>query len=54
MYAYCTIEPSDSGKVELITADLGKQEEYEAEDKLRISRAYPILGTLNNLDLLTK
>jgi len=45
MYAYCTIEPNDSGdsgRVEFIAADLGKQEEYAAVEKLLISPALPL------------
>jgi D-glycero-alpha-D-manno-heptose-7-phosphate kinase len=44
MYAYCTIEPNDhdSDKVEFVAADLGKQEEYKAEEKLPVSSTLPL------------
>jgi len=42
MYAYCTIEPSEDGKVTFIAADLGIQEEYIAEEKLPVSSALPL------------
>jgi D-glycero-alpha-D-manno-heptose-7-phosphate kinase len=42
MYAYCTIEQNESGKIEFIAADLDKKEEYTATDKLPISPALPL------------
>jgi D-glycero-alpha-D-manno-heptose-7-phosphate kinase len=42
MYAYCTIEPDNSGKVEFIAADFDKSEEYTAAEKLPISPVLPL------------
>jgi D-glycero-alpha-D-manno-heptose-7-phosphate kinase len=42
MYAFCTIEPNDSGKVEFIAADLNKKEEYAAGEKLPLSPSLPL------------
>jgi D-glycero-alpha-D-manno-heptose-7-phosphate kinase len=42
MYAHCTIEPNDSGKVEFIAADINKKEEYAATEKLPHSPALPL------------
>ena len=42
MYAYCTIEPNDTGKVEFIAADIDKKETYKAEEKLPISTFLPL------------
>jgi D-glycero-alpha-D-manno-heptose-7-phosphate kinase len=42
MYAYCTIEPNDSGNIEFIAADLGKKEVYKTEEKLPISSILPL------------
>jgi D-glycero-alpha-D-manno-heptose-7-phosphate kinase len=42
MYAYCTIEPNDIGKVEFIAADLDKKEEYTAGEKLPPSPSLPL------------
>jgi D-glycero-alpha-D-manno-heptose-7-phosphate kinase len=42
MYAYCTIEPNDSDKIEFIAADLKKIEEYTAETKLPVSPSLPL------------
>ena len=42
MYAYCTIEPNDSGKIEIIAADLDQKEEYAACEKLLTSPALPL------------
>jgi hypothetical protein len=28
MYAYCTIEPDDTGNIEFIAADIGKTEKF--------------------------
>ena len=42
MYAYCTIEPNDTGKVEFVAADLNKTEEYTSEEKLSVSLALPL------------
>jgi D-glycero-alpha-D-manno-heptose-7-phosphate kinase len=37
MYAYCTIEPSDNGKIIFDAADMGVREEYEAAPPLPLS-----------------
>jgi D-glycero-alpha-D-manno-heptose-7-phosphate kinase len=42
MYAYCTIEPDDSGRIEFIAADMDKKEEYAAAEKLPVSPALPL------------
>jgi D-glycero-alpha-D-manno-heptose-7-phosphate kinase len=42
MYAYCTIEPNDTGKVEFIAADMNKKEEYASAEKLPPSPALPL------------
>jgi D-glycero-alpha-D-manno-heptose-7-phosphate kinase len=42
MYAHCTIEPDNSGRVTFIAADLNKQEEYQAEDRLTASPSLPL------------
>jgi D-glycero-alpha-D-manno-heptose-7-phosphate kinase len=42
MYAYCTIEPNDSGIVEFIAADLGKKITCASAQKLEMSEALPL------------
>ncbi|MDR0322997.1 MAG: dehydrogenase [Treponema sp.] len=42
MYAYCTIEPTDNSKVEFTAADLNKNENYKAEERLPVSTALPL------------
>ena len=42
MYAYCTIEPDDSGKIKFIAADLDRKEEYTASEKLEASPTLPL------------
>ena len=42
MYSYCTIEPTDNGKIEFIAADLEKREEYSLTDKLPVSATLPL------------
>jgi len=42
MYAYCTIEPSDTGLVEFIAADLNRHEEYACEKILPVSDFLPL------------
>ena len=50
MYAYCTIELCDSGKIEFVAADLGKKEEYPAAEKLPVSHDLPLhTGVYNNI-----
>ena len=48
MYAYCTIEPNDSGKIEFIAADLGKQEKHDTGNKLPISSTLPLHSGIYN------
>jgi D-glycero-alpha-D-manno-heptose-7-phosphate kinase len=48
MYAYCTIEPNDSGKIEFIAADFGKKEEYAADEKIPVSPALPLHSGIYN------
>ena len=48
MYAYCTIEPNDSDKIEFIAADLNKREEYHAVEKLLHSGALPLHAGIYN------
>jgi len=42
MYAYCTIEPADNGKIEFIAADLNKSEEYSSCERLDSSSTLPL------------
>jgi len=42
MYAYCTIEPNDSGEIEFVAADLNKNEKYSAEEQIMHSSSLPI------------
>jgi D-glycero-alpha-D-manno-heptose-7-phosphate kinase len=42
MYAYCTIEPNESGKIQFIAADLNRQETYTSAEKLPVSPALPL------------
>jgi len=48
MYAYCTIEPNDSGRVRFISADLNMQEEYPAGEILPSSPALPLHTAIYN------
>ena len=38
MYAYCSIEPTDTGKIEFFAADINKREEYDSMEKLPCSK----------------
>jgi D-glycero-alpha-D-manno-heptose-7-phosphate kinase len=50
MYAYCTIEPNETGVVEFIAADLNKKEKYTAEEKLPASPSLPLhIGIYNRI-----
>jgi len=50
MYSYCTIEPSETGTVEFISADLGKCEKYSAEKILPVSSTLPLhTGVYNRI-----
>ena len=42
MYANCTIEPTDTGKIEFIAADNNKTEEYPSGKKLPASPSLPL------------
>jgi len=42
MYAHCTIEPDNCGKIRFIAADLGKEEEYDCRDHLDASSVLPL------------
>jgi D-glycero-alpha-D-manno-heptose-7-phosphate kinase len=42
MYAYCTIEPNEDGKIEFSAADLGIKEEHNSALKLSISSVLPL------------
>jgi D-glycero-alpha-D-manno-heptose-7-phosphate kinase len=50
MYAYCTIEPAENGKVEFVAADLGKREEFAVKEILPISPSLPLhTGVYNRI-----
>jgi D-glycero-alpha-D-manno-heptose-7-phosphate kinase len=50
LYAYCTIEPNDSGIIEFIAADLGKKISCAAEGKLEMSDTLPLhTGSYNRI-----
>jgi D-glycero-alpha-D-manno-heptose-7-phosphate kinase len=50
MYAYCTIEPTDTGRVEFFAADLGKKEEYASEERLAVPPNLPLhIGIYNRI-----
>jgi D-glycero-alpha-D-manno-heptose-7-phosphate kinase len=50
MYAYCTIEPTETGKIEFSAVDLDKQESYMAEEKLPVSSSLPLhTGVYNRI-----
>ena len=50
MYAYCTIEPNESGKIIFNAVDMGAREEYSADPFLPISNALPLhTGTYNRI-----
>jgi D-glycero-alpha-D-manno-heptose-7-phosphate kinase len=42
MYAYCTIEPVETGDVEFVAADLKKSEKYTAQENLPVSASLPL------------
>jgi D-glycero-alpha-D-manno-heptose-7-phosphate kinase len=42
MYAYCTIEPNNSGKVVFTASDIDTREEYDAKEVLPVSSALPL------------
>jgi len=48
MYAYCTIEPTDCGKVNFIAADLNVSEEYNSAPSLPISSVLPLHSGIYN------
>jgi len=50
MYACCTIEPNDTGKIEFAAADLDKREEYPSAENLPVSPALPLhTGVYNRI-----
>jgi D-glycero-alpha-D-manno-heptose-7-phosphate kinase len=50
MYAYCTIEPNELGKILFFAADLNKKEEYPASAKLAPSSGLPLhIGIYNRI-----
>ena len=50
MYAYCTIEPSNTNKVKFIAADIEKTEENSPEPELPISSSLPLhTGIYNSI-----
>ena len=42
LYAYCTIEPNETGKVIFVAVDLNKNEEFPATEQLPVSPALPL------------
>ncbi|MCL2242948.1 MAG: dehydrogenase [Treponema sp.] len=42
MYAYCTIEPNDSKRIEFYAADIDKQEQYQSCESLPLSSSLPL------------
>jgi D-glycero-alpha-D-manno-heptose-7-phosphate kinase len=51
MYAYCTIEPNETGKIIFTAADLNKKEEYTSSEKLASSPALPLhTGIYNRIN----
>lgn len=42
MYAYCTIEPNEAGKIEFVAADMNIKEEYMSTEKLALSSSLPL------------
>ena len=50
MYAYCTIEPNEQGKIEFFAADLNIKEEFSADLKIPVSSSLPLhCGIYNRL-----
>ena len=50
MYAYCTIEPAETGKIEFYAADLNKNVSYIAKEKLEPSVDLPLhIGIYNRI-----
>jgi D-glycero-alpha-D-manno-heptose-7-phosphate kinase len=50
MYAYCTLEPADNGKILFNAADLGIAEEYNADMPPKSSKRLPLhLGIYNRI-----
>jgi D-glycero-alpha-D-manno-heptose-7-phosphate kinase len=50
MYAHCTIEPNDSGKIEFFAADINIREEYSTAEKLPLSPTLPLhIGIYNRI-----
>lgn len=50
MYAYCAIEPTETGKVEFVAADMERREEYDALSVLPASPSLPLhVGVYNKI-----
>jgi len=50
LYAYCIIEPNNSGVVRFTAADLGRTEEYPAEPRIAVSHALKLhTGVYNRI-----
>jgi D-glycero-alpha-D-manno-heptose-7-phosphate kinase len=50
MYAHCTIEPNETGKIEFIAADIKEREEYTTAEKLPGSPTLPLhIGIYNSI-----
>jgi D-glycero-alpha-D-manno-heptose-7-phosphate kinase len=50
MYAYCTIEPNESGRLVFAAVDLDKKEEYTTDAKLALSSVLPLhTGVYNRI-----
>jgi len=48
MYAYCTIEPTECGRIEFSAADLSISKEYNTAEKLQISDTLPLYAGIYN------
>jgi D-glycero-alpha-D-manno-heptose-7-phosphate kinase len=50
MYAHCTIEPNETGKVEFIAADIKEKEDYTTAERLPSSPTLPLhIGIYNSI-----
>jgi D-glycero-alpha-D-manno-heptose-7-phosphate kinase len=50
MYAYCTIEPADTGTIRFTAADMDKNEEFAAAETIAVSPALPLhTGVYNRI-----
>jgi len=48
MYAYCTIEPTECGKIEFFAVDLNISKEYNTMEKLPITSILPLYSAIYN------